>query len=55
MQLLPFSPAMRVLLSLRLPDTYPLQIFLHQTGSQEIKILMVQSTVGTVFSGDDLS
>ena len=55
MDLLPSSPAIRVPLSLRLPDTYdPLQIFLQQTGSHEIKLLMVQSTIDSVFSGDDL-
>ena len=32
----------------------PLQIFLQQIGSQEIKPLMVQSTIGPFFSGDDL-
>ena len=53
--LLSSSPAMRVLLSLRLPDTYDsLQIFLQQLGSQEIKLLMGQSTISSVFSEDDL-
>jgi len=55
MKLLPSSPAMRVQLSLRSSDTYDsLQIFLQQTGSQEIKRLIVQSTIGSVFSRDDL-
>ena len=55
MELLSSSPVMRVLLFLRSVDIYDLlQIFL-QTSSQEIKILMVQSTIGLVFSGDDLS
>ena len=54
-ELLPSSPAMRALLSLRLPDIYnPLQIFLQQICSQKIKLLM-QSTIGPVFGGDDLS
>ena len=50
------SSTMRVPLSLRLPDTFDsLQIFLQQTGSQEIKFLMVHSTIGPVFNGDGLS
>ena len=54
-ELLPFSPAMRVPLSLRLPDTYhPLQIFQQQTESQENTFLMMQSTISPVFIGDDL-
>ena len=56
MELLTSSPAMRVLLSVRSPDTYDsLQIFLEQTGSQEIKPLMMQNTIDPVFSRDDLS
>ena len=56
MELLSSSSAMRVLLSLRSTDTYdPLQIFLQQTGSQEIKPLMVQGIIDSVFIGDDLS
>ena len=44
------------LLSLSSPDTYDLlQIFPQQTGSQEIKTLMVQSTTGPFLSRDDLS
>ena len=55
MDLLPSSSATRVTLSLRSRDTYdPLDIFLQQAGSQEIKFLIVQSTIVSVFSGDDL-
>jgi len=55
MELLLSSPAMRVSLSLRLHDTYDhLHIFLRQTCSQKIKLFMVQSTIGSVFSGDHL-
>jgi len=54
-ELLPSPPAMRVPLSLSLSDIYdPLQIFLRQTGSQQIKFLMVQSTIGPISSGDNL-
>ena len=49
------SLAMRVLLSLRSLDVYDLlQIFLEVTCSQEIRFLMVQSTIDPVFSKDDL-
>jgi len=54
-EILPSPPSMRVPLSLRLLDTYdPLQMFLQQTGSQEIKFLMVQRIIDLVSSGDDL-
>ena len=52
MKLLPSSLAIRVLLSLRPLDMYnPLQIFLHEVGSQEFGILVC----GSVLSGADLS
>jgi len=52
MELLPFFPAMRVLLSLRPPDMYdPLRIFLNEAGLQEFGILVC----GLVFSRADLS
>jgi len=40
---------------LKSPDIYdPLQIFLQETESQEISLLMVQSTIHSVFIMDDL-
>jgi len=56
MKLLLSSPVMRVLLFLRLSDVYdPLQIFVHETGTHEITMLMVLRTIDPVFRGDDLS
>ena len=50
--LVPSLTAMRA--SLRSPNVYyPLQIFIHETGSQNINLLMVQSTVHSVFITDD--
>ena len=56
MKLVPSSPAaVRVPLPLRSPGVYdPLQILLEATCSQEFRFLMVQSTIGPVFSGEDL-
>jgi len=42
MEILPSSPAMRIPVSLRLPDLYdPLQIFLQETESHEIRLFRV--------------
>ena len=50
MEFVSFFAAMRASLSFRSPDLYnPLQIFLQETGSQEIMLFMVQSAVGSVF------
>ena len=49
MELMTFTPAMRVPVSQRLPDLYdPLQIFLHETESQEVRLFMVRSIVDSV-------
>ena len=54
MRLLSLSPPMIVLLSLRLSDIYdPLQIFLQEAGSHEIKLVMVQSAVSSIFIMDN--
>jgi len=54
MGLLSLSPPMIFSLSLRSPDVYDLlQIFLQEAGSQEIKLVMVQSAVSLVFIMDD--
>jgi len=55
MKLVSFTPAVRVPVSLRFPDAYnPLQILLEATGSQEYEFLVVQNTIGPVFSREDL-
>ena len=56
MELVPSSSAvLRVPLPLRLPDVYdPLQILLKATCSQEFRLLILQSTIGSVFSEKDL-
>jgi len=55
MELVSSTPAVRISVSLGSPDAYdPLQILLEATGSQEFRFLMVQSTIGLVFSGEDL-
>ena len=47
---------MRSSLLLRSPDGYdPLQICLQEIGSQEIRLLMMPSAVGSVFIIDDMS
>jgi len=47
--------AMRVSFFLRSPNVYDsLQICLQEPGSQEIKSLMVQSTIGSVFIMNDV-
>ena len=52
MKLLSSSLAIRVSLSLRLPDVYaPLRIFLNEAGLQEFGIVVC----GSVFNGADLS
>ena len=52
MELMSSLIAMRA--SLKLPDVYdPLQIILQETGSQEIKLLMMQSAVNSVFIMND--
>jgi len=55
MDLVPSLPAVRVFLPLRSSDLYDLlQIVLEAIGSQEFGFLMVQSTIGLVFSAEDL-
>jgi len=54
MELISSLAAIRASLSLRSPYKYdPVQICLQETGSQEIRLLMVQSAVGSVFIVDD--
>jgi len=54
MRLLSLSPPMIFHLSLRSPNVYdPLQIFLQEAGSQEIKLVMVQSALSSIFIMDD--
>ena len=54
MELISSLAVMRASLSLRSPDEYDsLQICLQETCSREIKLLMVQSVVGSVFIMDD--
>ena len=55
MDLVPSLTTMRASLFLRLSDVYdPLQVFLQETCSHEINLLMVQSAVRSVFIIDDL-
>ena len=55
LKLVPPVAAMRVSFFLKSPDVYdPLQICLQKPGSQEIRPLMVQSVVDSVFIMDDV-
>ena len=56
MELMTSTPAMRVPVSQRSPDLYnPLQIFLHETESQEVRLFVVRSTVDSVLILEDAS
>ena len=56
LKLVPLLIAMRVLFFLRSPDVYdPLQICLQESGSQEIRSLIVQSAIDSVVLMDDVS
>jgi len=53
-ELMTSTPAMKVPLSQRSPDLYdPLQIFLQETESQEVRLFMVRSTVDSVLILED--
>jgi len=55
MELVPSLIVMRTSLSSRSPGEYdPLQICLQETDSQDIRVLMVQSAIGSVFIMDDV-
>ena len=55
MELVSFTPFVRVLLLLTLSDVYdPLQILLKAIGSQEFEFLMVQITINPIFIRNDL-
>ena len=54
MELAPPTPAVRVPVTLRSPDFYdPLQIFLHETESQEVRLFIVRSSVDLVLILED--
>ena len=54
MELMTSTPAMRVPLYQRSPDLYdPLQIFLHETESQEVRLFIVRSSVDLVLILED--
>jgi len=54
MELLLSSPVMRIPVSLRSSDLYdPLQIFLQNTESQEIRLFRMRSTVDSVLTRED--
>ena len=54
MELVPPTPVVRVPVTLKSPDLYDsLQIFLQETGSQEIWLFMVRSTVESILIRED--